>query len=119
MGKIQSIQSIVRQGPGPRDPSRDELRRAIEQADVTRRAVESARNSVARAMRHQDSCSDLLDQAREAVNTAKAARADRLAAAATSGAAVTSDRGLLDARASEVAATDELEAAGIALLTCQ
>jgi hypothetical protein len=95
------------------------LRIAIEHADVTRRAVETAKNSVARAMRHQDSCSDLLDQATEAVNAAKSARADRLAAAAASGEAVTSDRGLLEARASEVAATDELEAAGISLASLQ
>jgi hypothetical protein len=115
--KVQSL--LVRQGPGPRDPTRDELRRAIEHADATRRAVEASKNSVARAMRHQDECVDRLTLATEAVTVAKSARASRLAAAAASGAAVTSDRGMLEARAAEVAARDELEAAGLSLAELQ
>jgi hypothetical protein len=102
-----------------RDPARAELAAAIEAATVAERAAASARNAATRAGEMVEQAQQQLEAASAAVTSARELQADRLADAAKTGNAPAPDRSMREARAREVDATDELDAARAALATCE
>lgn len=112
MGKIQSI---VRQGPGPRDPDRLALEIAISARDATAKKVADARASIGRAHRYVDQCSERLELATAAGVEARDNLTRRVTASAVDGISFAPDGAMRAARLDEQDAEDSLAAAKAAL----
>jgi hypothetical protein len=99
--------------------SRDELRAAIAAAAAAEGAAETARGAVSRAGDMIGKAQARLEVATADVVRARDLQAKRMAQAAASGASMSPDLSMREARARQTDASDELEAAGGALSACE
>jgi hypothetical protein len=109
------VQSLVRQGPGPRDPDRLALAIAISARDAAAKKVAEARASIGRAHRYVDQCSERLELATAAGVEARDNLARRVTASAVDGTSFVPDGAMRAARLDEQDAEDCLAAAKAAL----
>jgi hypothetical protein len=109
------IQSLVRQGPGPRDPDRLALAIAISAREATAKKVAEARAAIGRAHRYADQCSERLERATAAGIAARDNLARRATASAVGGSELIPDGSLRACRLEEIDAEDSCVASKAAL----
>ena len=98
---------------------RTTLAEAIERSTDAERIAIAAREAVTRASEMVKAATAQLDDATADVATARERQATNMAAAAKSGAASSPDKSMREARAQEIDASDELDAARAALAACE
>jgi hypothetical protein len=110
-----ALRTIPRHDPPARSAEREKLASAIAEAQETQRAADGVRHAIARAADMVSKARTRLEAAQAAVASAKEQQAYRLAAAAASGTPAALASTMKQARADEVDAQDEIDAAEAAL----
>jgi DNA repair exonuclease SbcCD ATPase subunit len=116
---MSAVQALRPTNQPPRTPERTALAAAIAAETEAKRAATSARDAVQRASRMAEQAAAKLDAASADAAKVKDAQASRMAEAATKGTPLTPDQSIRNARAHEVDAQDDFDAARAALASVE